>query len=266
MSFLEEIFNNIWLQRIFWSAVVIIFCVVIYLVISRIINRREKKGSRLLSNKKGRTYLRMIKSIFGYVMLVIALILVLKIFGVDTSSLLAGMGIVGIVVGFAIQDALKDIIRGFDIISDNYYNVGDVVKYGEITGKVISIGVKTTKIQDLATLNVVSLANRNIEQVEVLAGLVFIDVPLPYELKIDKAEEIMNEIVKAVRKNEDILDAQYLGLNDLAESSLNYLIKIECEPINRLAARRAALRGIVATLEGYGVSVPYNQIDIHTRK
>lgn len=261
----DEIISNIWLRRIFWSAVIVIACVAIYLIFSRIIIRREKRGSKLLSNKKGRTYLKMIKSVVGYVLLVIALVLILQIFGVDTSSLLAGMGIVGIVVGFAIQDALKDIIRGFDIISDNYYNVGDVVKYDGMTGKVVSIGVKTTKIQDLTTSNIVSIANRNIEQVEVLAGLVFINIPLPYELKIEKAEEIMRDIVEVAGKNENVLDVQYLGLNDLAESSLNYLVKIECEPINRLVVRRAALRSIMVVLEKQKVTVPYNQIDLHTK-
>ena len=41
------------------------------------------------------------------------------------------------------QDALKDIIRGSTILTDSYFQVGDVVKYGDIMGKVISIGLST---------------------------------------------------------------------------------------------------------------------------
>ena len=77
--------------------------------------------------------------------------------------MLAGVGIVSVIIGLAIQDALKDIIRGFSILSEEYFSVGDVVTYGDITGKVLVLGLKTTKIKDISTENIISIANRNIE-------------------------------------------------------------------------------------------------------
>ena len=55
----------------------------------------------------------------------------------------AGLGILGVIFGLAIQDWLKDIIRGSSILSDNYFAVGDVVKYKDIEGKVLVIEIKT---------------------------------------------------------------------------------------------------------------------------
>ena len=63
----------------------------------------------------------------------------------NVSSLLAGVGILSVIIGLAVQDALKDIIRGFSILSDEYFNIGDIILYKEITGKVITLRFKGYK-------------------------------------------------------------------------------------------------------------------------
>ena len=201
MDTVGNIFENIWVKRIFWSLIVIIANTLIYSLISHIISRREKKNSRIFSNKRNRTYLKMLKSVCRYVLIIASVIAIMNIFGIDTSSMLAGVGIVGVVIGFAIQDALKDIIKGFDIISDNYYAVGDIIKFNGLTGKVLTVGLKTTKIQEVLSGNIISIANRNIEQVEVVSGNIMIDVPLPYELSVKKAETVLNDAIKEIEKD-----------------------------------------------------------------
>lgn len=266
MDFVENIISNIWIQRIFWSIIVILVSTLLYMIFSRILSTREKKNAKVFSNKKNRTFLKMLKSIVRYILIILTSIVVLQIFGVDVTSMLAGVGIIGIVIGFAIQDALKDIIKGFDIISDGYYNVGDVIKFGDITGKVLVTGLKTTKIQDIASDNIVSIANRNIEQVEIVSDATFINIPLPYELPLKSAESVMAEIVDKIKNNATATGAAYLGLNDFADSSMKYLIKVTSEPSVRLQARRDALHVIATVLEAHHISVPYTQLDIHTKK
>ena len=114
--------------------------------------------------------------------------IILNIYDVDVTSLATGVGVAGIIFGFAIQDALKDIIKGIDIISDSYYRVGDIIRTNGYTGKVLAIGIKTTRIEDIYEKNIVSISNRNIEKVEVLSHMINIDIPLPYELKVTPAE------------------------------------------------------------------------------
>ncbi len=266
MKTLANIIENIWVQRIFWSIVVVLVSTLIYTIISRIITSREQQNAKVFSNKKNRTFLRMLRSVIKYILIILTTLVVLQIFGVDVTSMLAGVGIIGIVLGFAIQDALKDIIKGFDIISDNYYRVGDIIKYGDLTGKVIAVGLKTTKLEDIATGNTVSIANRNIDQVDVVSGNTFIKVPLPYELPVAEAEAVIAEIVKSIQKSPRISEASYLGLTELADSSLQYLLKIVSDPADKLQARRDALRIIVTTLETHHISIPYTQLDLHNKK
>ncbi|MBR3169066.1 mechanosensitive ion channel family protein [Candidatus Saccharibacteria bacterium] len=226
----------------------------------------EKLPSKRVSDKRKRTYVRMLKSIICTVLVIILVLIILQFFGINVSSMLAGVGIVSIIVGFALQDALKDIIRGLEIISSNYYDIGDLIKFGDNLGQVQSITLRTTKIQDINTMNIVSIANRNIDKVEVDTGYIYLPVPLPYELKIEKADEIMKEIVKKLSKTDLITSADYQGLSKINTSSLDYQVVLTCEPMNRLQARRNALGVVVKTLEEYKISIPYTKIDITSNR
>lgn len=266
MDFIEDIVGNVWVQRCFWSALIILLSILIYAIVARFLTKKEKNSSKILSNKKNKTFIRMLKSIVGYTLGVFTFLVILQIFGVNVTSMLAGVGIAGIVIGFALQDALKDIFRGFEIISDSYYSIGDVIKFGNNTGQVLSISLRTTKIQDINTMNIVSIANRNIDQVEVLSGNIYIPIPLPYELKVKDAEVIMEEIVKTLEKRDTITSAKYQGINAFSDSSLNYQIVVTCDPVNQLQVRRDTLKTIVLALEDHKLSIPYPQLDIHTKK
>lgn len=266
MDIFKNIIENVWVQRGFWSIVVILFSLFIYRVVTRVLNRKEKKTSKIMSSKKNKTIIRMLKSVVAGALSIITILMVLQIYGINVTSMLAGVGIVGIVVGFALQDSLKDIIRGFVIISDNYYEIGDVIKFDDNVGPVTSISLLTTKIQDINTMNIVSIANRNIDKVEIDPGYIYIPIPLPYELKIAKAEEVMHEIAKKLQQHAGITSAAYQGITKIDTSSLNYQVVITCDPANKLQIRRDALGIIMATLENHKISIPYTQLDLHTKK
>ena len=223
---------------------------------------RAIKPPKIFNAKKRKTYLRMLRSVIVAALCIIIVLIVLQLCGVNVSSMLAGVGIVSIVVGFALQDALKDIIRGIEIVSNDYYDIGDVIKFGDNTGQVISINLHTTKIRDINSMNIVSIANRNIDKVELDTGYIYIQVPLPYELKIKDAEAAMAEVVKQIKKDSLIKTCAYQGLANIASSSLNYQIVLTCDPTDRLQARRDALSLIVATLEKRGISIPYEHISL----
>ena len=266
METLKNILENTWVQRGIWSFIVVLFSGLIYFIISKFLAKKEKANTKILSQKKNKTFIRMLKSIVGYVLGIVTVLMVLQIYGVNVTSMLAGVGIASIVIGFALQDALKDIFRGFDIVTDGYYEIGDVVKFGDNTGQVLSISLRTTKIQDINTGNTVSIANRNIDQIEVVAGAVYINIPMPYELPVKKSEAIAKSAAKAIAKNDNVTSAEYLGLNDFADNYVKHLIEVDCEPMNKLQVRRDALRTIADLLEENKIAIPYPQLDIHTKK
>ena len=58
---------------------------------------------------------------------------------------------------------------------------------------------------------------------------------------------------------------RYLGVAELADSSIEYLLEVTCNPINKLQVRRDTLKSILLTLEKNNIEVPYKQIDIHEK-
>lgn len=266
MDQIKDFFNNLMHMQFISSIIVVVISVVLYECIAHFLRKREKNSNlKMFKSKKGKTYYRLIISVLRYVFIIVAILILLQVNGVNVSSMLAGVGIMGVIIGFAIQDALKDFVKGFDIISDSYYNVGDVIKFKDIEGKVLSIGLKTTKIEDIRTNNIISISNRNIEQVEVVSNVINISIPMPYEVEVKKAEKIINSIVESISEDELIDSCEYKGVTDIADSSINYLIQAKCNSDKKLQARRNVLRCVLVGLEKNKIQVPYNQIDIHQK-
>ena len=260
----DFISQNELLIKIALSVILLIAIIIIYNLIIKFMGKTID-SSKIFNSKKSKTYIKLIKSINKYIFIFIYLLIVLKIFGVDISSLLAGIGLIGIIIGLAIQDFLKDIIRGTSILSDDYFSVGDIIKYKNIEGKVLTIGLKSTKLQELSTNNIITIPNRNIEDIAVLSKFIFVRVPLPYELKIKEQRNIVNDIVNIVKKDKLIEDCENIGLTELADSKIEYLLKITLNPANKLQARRNVLEHIIEGLEKNNIEVPYNQIDVHQK-
>lgn len=262
MNSIKQFIESIWKIQFLNSIIIIILSIILYKMITFFLIKSEEN---LSSSKKGKTYLKLIKSVSRYIFIIITVLLILQINGIDVSSILTGVGILGVIFGLAIQDWLKDIIRGSSIISDSYFAVGDIVKYKDIEGKVLVIGLKTTKIQDLKTKNILSIANRNIEEIEVVSNIIHVDVPMPYETSLERAEKAIEDICNAIKNNNNVEDCRYVGVNELADSSIKYYLEITYNPMYKPQVRRDALRSILAEMAKNNITVPYTQIDIHEK-
>lgn len=266
MKNIKDFFDNMWHTQIINSIIIILVSIVIYKIIIRFLTNSENKSkSKLFTSNKGKTYINLMKNIIRYIFIITTFLILLQVNGVNVSSILAGVGVLGVVFGLAIQDWLKDIIRGSSILSDDYFRVGDVVKYKDIEGKVLVIGLKTTKIQDLSTNNIISIANRNIEQIEVVSNVIYVRVPMPYEINIEKAENVIEDIIKISEECENIEKSRYLGVAEFKDSSIEYLLELTCNPLKKLQTKRDALRTIKVVLDKNKIDIPFTQIDIHEK-
>ena len=265
MEEFRKVVNDFCHFNIIDTVIIIIISVLIYSLVYKIFVKGFKNKIDKKMSNKNKTYIRLITSVLKYIFIILTMLIVLQSNGINVSSILAGVGIAGIVIGLAIQDALKDIIRGFVILSDNYFAVGDIVLYNGITGKVLELGINSTKIQDIYTGNIVTVANRKIEEISLISTNIYINIPLSYELELNKTEKVVNEIIEEVSKNEKTKNVRYLGVNNFKESNIDYLIGLECPVENKLQVRRDALRTILKVLEKNKVEIPYNQLDIHNK-
>ena len=204
-------------------------------------------------------------------MFIIATLTLLSIYGFNVKGMIAGLGVTATIIGLALQDTFKDIINGINIIMENYFIVGDFVSYGEFTGEVIEFGLKSTKIKNAAG-DILIVANRNIMEIKNISSRehnIMLNIPLPYEEPVEKVEKIIkNNILPKVEKVDNIepSSVQYLGVNELAESCINYLIIFKCKRDTHWAAKREVNRIIITELKKAKVNVPYPQLEVHYEK
>ncbi len=251
--------------RIVKTALIIAAAIAFYTLASLLIKARGKRLKKL-EKKRGETFLHLINSILKYAVLIFCIFMILQVNNVNITSMVAGLGIAGAILGIAVQDALKDIFRGFDIVSDNYFKVGDIISFEGCEGVVLELGLKTTKIKDIKTEYVISIPNRQIEATGLVSDCVYLDFPMPYETPLDEAQRAIDEIIAAAKKNANVADCKYMGVTALADSAIKYLIKISFKnTAKKLQTRRDVLHIILEVLAKNGISVPYNQIDVHNK-
>lgn len=261
-QFIEFITN----KNIYISAAIIACGILIYLISKRAMKRTlERNKNNPNFDRKKKTYIKLINNILKYVILILVVMAVLQVNGVNVGAIVAGLGVVSVVAGLALQDAFKDIIAGFNIIVDDYFSVGDIVQIGTVQGKIIELGLKSTKLKDVNNGNILSIANRNISEALNIADQIDIDLPLPYEEKIVKVEKVIDGIIAKILEVENVTNAEYKGLYEFGESALYYRIRIFCKPETKLQVRTESNRIIKYALDKNNIEIPYRRVVVQNK-
>ena len=132
------------------SAFVVLIGIVLYTLIKVLIRCIVKTGKTTFEKKRRNTVVKLLENIFKYIIFIVVILFILEAYGIDTKSLIAGIGVAGVVLGLALQDILKDLISGLSIMLDNYFVIGYIVEYEGFTGEVVEFGLKSTKIRNFS--------------------------------------------------------------------------------------------------------------------
>lgn len=245
----------------FWGSVAVVAIALLAVLLLKKLRGRVVGSTRIDGKKE--TNARFVFSAAKYVVFLIAFITVLEINGVNVSGLVTGLGVMSIVVGFALQDVLKDFVMGNNIMLDHFFAVGDIVKYGDVVGKVISFNIRVTRIKDICTGNVLTVSNRNISEMTVLSDNLYVDIPAPYTETAERMRKVMTEICSETEKLEDIENCEFLGTNEFGSSSISYLVKVVCPAEKRRLARRTLLGITQDVYAKENIQIPFDQLDVH---
>lgn len=263
---MKEILDHLpW--NIIWSALIVVVVGILIFVAHRVyINIIKSKEKEELSTKN-LNIIKIIYDIIKIVIVIIGIILILQINGVNVTSLIAGLGIAGAILGLAIQNPLKDIIAGYQIISDRYFSIGDAVKYKDFEGVVTSFTLRTTKITSFDNQRVLCINNRLIEEIQFIELPIEIVIPinLAYEEDPKQVHNDLQDIASIIEKDELIEKALFKGTNEMRDSSIEYVIFIYCEPNMYKPAKRKALYIIQNELNKRKYIIPYNKMDVYRK-
>lgn len=246
--------------------------ILVYYILSNIVKKISKYEMHLHHgksvDKRKITIIVLINNIVKYVIAIIVIMAILSVYGVNTTSIIASLGIVGVVVGLAFQDIVKDFLAGIFIIFDNQYAVGDFVKINGFEGELISLGLKTTKIKSY-TGEVKILSNSSFSEVinyNLANDVVFLYLPVSYNVDIDKLESVLTDVSKEILLLKGVKEFNLLGIDSFDDSSMKYVVSIECVPMSKYIVKRGALKLIKKTFDKNKIEIPFNQMDVHIEK
>lgn len=225
---------------------------------------------RLLGRKsnRARTITEMLTGLFKYIAIIAAVVWGLTILGVNTSTVLTGVGLVGLIVGFGAQSLIEDIITGAFIIFENQYSVGDIIVLDDVRGTVRSIGVRTTVIEDAGgNLKVVNNSDiRNFQNRSRGDSLALCVCSVSYDTDLRKLEKILKSCLPGTKEDHPELyltDIRYLGVDELADSGVNLKFCVGSTEENFFAAQRMLARDVKLLLDDNGVEIPFPQVVVH---
>jgi len=214
--------------------------------------------------KKGKAIVDIVCSLVKYVAVIVLAFFVLKAFGVDTSAILAGIGILGLVVGLGAQPLIADILAGLFIVFEGVFDVGDIIVYGGFRGTVKEIGIRTTQIVDTGG-NVKIVNNSSLKEVINMTNqlsLAVCDIGIEYGESLERVESILKAHLDEVKAAiPDIKEGPfYKGVAALADSSVVIRFAANCEEGARYQVERDMNRQFKLLFDKNNINIPFPQI------
>lgn len=270
MDFSQDYATQI--TKIVTPIIYILIGILVYELIRYFIKRAVKK-SNLKNNhhqKRMNTISSLLINIAKYVIIIIDFILILANFGINVSSIVAGLGITAALVGLAFQDLAKDFIAGISIIIEDQYEIGDTVEINGFKGEVVALGLRSTRIKNFRGQTLI-IANHTITQVinyNLYNNLAIVDVSVDYSEDLDRVEKVLNDLSKKLKGKipKTIGEIEILGIDNLDSSSIVYRVSLETKPNEFNKVQRILRKEIKVAFDKEKIKIPFDQIEVHHGK
>jgi small conductance mechanosensitive channel len=228
-------------------------------VIAHGLSRSSAQLSQLLQD--------MILATAGNLILFLGALIALSQIGISLGPVLAGLGIAGFVIGFALQDSLSNFASGLLILFTRPYDVGDVVEVGSVMGKVHKMSIVNTTINTFDNQRIIlpnsmiwqgvikNVTSQTIRRVDMVFGVSYAD-------DIEKTEKIIAEVLGS---HELILDdpEPIIKVHELGESSVNFVVRPWVRTDDYWTVYWDITRAIKIRFDAEGISIPFPQRDVH---
>lgn len=241
----------------------IIVAIAVGKVITFIISKTET------ADKRQATIMSLIGSIIKYAIIITAIVIVISYFVEDTSSLFTGIGMLGMVIGLGCNKLIADVVAGIFIVLEGQYQVDDEVSINGTKGKILEVGIRSTKLLDKLN-NVKYFNNSSISSVvnnsQTTSGAM-IEIGIDYSESIDRVEAILNENLPKFKEEipQIIAGPFYKGVVDLADSAVILRIIAFATEDDKGKVKRKMLKKIKVLFDENHVEFPFPQVTLSRR-
>ena len=197
----------------------------------------------------------------------LGLLIALSQLGFELGPLLAGFGIAGVIIGFALQDTLSNFASGMMILIYRPFDVGDLINAANVTGRVSHMSLVSTTIKTLDNQRLIVPNNKiwgdtinNItaehqRRIDMTFGISYSD-------NVEHAETILKSIVEQHPKVQTHPEP-IVKLHTLGESSVDFIVRPWVKPDDYWEVYWDITRAVKIRFDAEGISIPFPQRDVH---
>lgn len=210
------------------------------------------------------TLLPLFRNTLGVVLIVITGMVLIAEIGISIGPMLAGLGVVGLALGFGAQTLVQDVIGGVFIQLENSINTGDWVTAGNISGTAETVGIRSVGLRDLAgtfhfvpfsSVDTVSNFNRDFAYHVEYYGVAY----------REDTDQVVPHLIAAFRDLMDdpamaplvMGDVEIDGISELADSAVRIRVRIMTQPGMQWTVGRAYNRLVKKHLDAAGIEIPF---------
>ncbi|OGC39161.1 hypothetical protein A2Y85_04875 [candidate division WOR-3 bacterium RBG_13_43_14] len=248
--------------------------IIINIIVPQIVQRTVKMGMRnkpdIEIKKRSRTLSQVIRNTAAVVIGLIVLFTVLAEVGMNIGPALAGLGIIGLAIGFGAQSMVKDIINGLFILIENPYSIGDIVRVAGISGLVEEVNLRRTIVRDLdgvvhyipnGEINVASNFTKEFSRVN-------LNISVGYNEDLDKVIEEINRVCDEITadpawQNKILKKPQVLRVDNLGDSGIDIKILGDTVPLEQWAVTGEIRKRIKAAFDQKGIKIPWPHMKVY---
>lgn len=259
-------------------AIIIVVALILFLIfrfaipalVKRFISRRMTGEAETEINKRTDTLSSILVSVTGIVIALLAILTILPEFGVNITTLIAGLGVGGLAIAFAAQNLVRDFITGFFILLEDQYRVGDVVTVAGIAGLVEEIGLRRTILRDLDGI-VHSVPNGKVEISSNMTrkfSRVNLDISVGYGEDLDRVIEVINTVCNEMAEDPkwkpDLITAPaVVRVNKLGDSGIDIKIMGDTKPSRQWDVMGELRLRIKKTFDNKGIEIPWPHTKVY---
>lgn len=255
-------FFNEQIGRILASIVTIIVSFGLFNLIKSAMGQVVKREGPF--KKRRQTIYKVTISFSRYILYVVVIAILLGVWGIDITPILAGLGIAGLVIGLGAQRLITDFISGLFIIFEHHFDVGDVVEVNGFKGQVVDIGLKTTRIKNWRN-EVLIIANGNISEVKNFSlnnSVAYVEFTIPYRNNLNEVIKILEEKLPIeLKDNPSVLEPPVVrGVTNLGEKGASIGIAIITKTEEHYGVQRATQLKVKEILSTHNIEMDLPQV------
>ncbi|HAU5563071.1 TPA: small-conductance mechanosensitive channel MscS [Serratia fonticola] len=246
------------------NIVAAIITIIIGMFIARIVSNTINRV--LQARHIDATVADFLSALVRYGIIAFTLIAALGRVGVQTASVIAVLGAAGLAVGLALQGSLSNLAAGVLLVTFRPFKTGEFVDLG-VMGTVQNVQIFSTTLKTvdgkivvipngkIIAANIVNFSREPIRRNEFIIGVA-------YDADVDQVIELLREVVEADERVLKEMGIQ-IGLNELAASSLNFVVRCWSKSGDLQNVYWDLLKNFKRALDAKGIGIPYPQMDVH---